>query len=90
MKTNKPSREDLLKTLRTTPSTIVTFTKVDKTERVMNCTLMEDHVPATTKGTETKSTKVQDDNVICVYDIDKKAWRSFRVDSVTSTSLLAQ
>lgn len=89
METNKPNREALLKTLRTSPSTTVTFTKVDDTQRVMNCTLMEGHVPAA-KTTETKSTRVQDDNVICVYDIDKKAWRSFRVDSVTSTSLLAQ
>ena len=89
METNKPNREALLKTLRTSPSTTVTFTKVDDTQRVMNCTLMEGHVPVA-KTTETKSTRVQDDNVICVYDIDKKAWRSFRVDSVTSTSLLAQ
>ena len=38
-------REELITRLRTNPTTTVTFTKVDGTKRVMNCTLMEGYVP---------------------------------------------
>jgi hypothetical protein len=63
----------------------VTFTKVDGTLRVMNCTLSQDIVPAT----ETASTKTKAKNLEAqvVYDTDAKAWRSFRWRSVTKLCL---
>ena len=60
----------------------VTFNKVDGTERVMQCTLMNDVVPAT------KGTKKDNPEVLNVWDIDKRDWRSFRVANVTGYELV--
>ena len=60
----------------------VVFTKKDGSERVMNCTLNENLVPAT-PTTETKERK-HNDEVCPVWDLDIGAWRSFRFDSVKS------
>ena len=54
----------------------VVFTKKDGSERIMNCTLHEDYVP------EIKGTKAINPDVIAVYDVDAKGWRSFRWDSI--------
>ena len=75
-------REALIKRLLTNPKTTVTFTKVDGSKRVMNCTLMEGHVPAMESTSERKENK----DVVVVFDLDKSQWRSFRVDSVQSTT----
>ena len=75
-------REELIKRLRNNATTTVTFTKVDGTKRVMNCTLMEGYVPVMESISERKENK----DVIVAYDLDKGAWRSFRVDSVKSTT----
>jgi len=58
----------------------VTFLKRDGTVRQMKCTLREDLVVPHEKSTE--RVKQQNDDVLAVWDIDKKAWRSFRYDSV--------
>jgi hypothetical protein len=75
-------REALIKRLRTNPTTTVTFTKVDGSKRVMNCTLMEGHIPVMESTSERKENK----DVVVVFDLDKGQWRSFRVDSVQSTT----
>ena len=75
-------REELITHLRTNPTTTVTFTKVDGTKRVMNCTLMEGYVPVMESTSERKENK----DVVVAYDLDKGAWRSFRVDSIQSTT----
>ena len=66
----------------------VTFTKKDGTERVMNCTLQEDLIPAkvVSESANTANVVVRtvNDDVVPVYDIDAKGWRSFRWDSVKS------
>ena len=61
----------------------VTFTKKDGSERVMNCTLREDLLPkkVVKEGEEKKVRKVNE-NVVPVYDLDAKAFRSFRLDSI--------
>ena len=63
----------------------VTFTKNDGTTRDMLCTLREDILPPEflngTEQMEKKSRKSNPD-VLPVWDIEKKAWRSFRIDSV--------
>jgi len=60
---------------------VVSFTRADGTERVMKCTLMEKYLPEQVELEEYVARK-QNDNVCSVWDIDKAAWRSFRVDSV--------
>jgi hypothetical protein len=60
----------------------VTFTKKDGTERVMNCTLMEDYLPETTGVGRAASF-----DAVSVYDVDKEDWRSFRWDSVKAVKI---
>ena len=60
----------------------VTFTKKDGSERMMNCTLQEGVVVPHEKTTE--RTKEQNADILAVWDIDKSAWRSFRLDSVSA------
>ena len=64
------------------PTTIV-ITKKDGTERTMTCTTKPELVPAESivEGVEKKEKKVNEE-VIPVYDLDAKGWRSFRWDSV--------
>lgn len=56
------------------------FTKTDGTEREMRCTLREDVIQSTEKKTE--RVKKENLEVMSVWDLDKNAWRSFRLDSV--------
>jgi len=64
------------------PTTVV-FTKKDGTERVMNCTINPELVPVEpiVEGVEKKEKKVNEE-VMPVYDLDAKAWKSFRWDSI--------
>lgn len=57
----------------------VTFTKKDGTERVMKCTLKEDVVPAVESK---ETTRKVNEEVLAVWDLEKSAWRSFRIDSI--------
>lgn len=71
----------LIDALRTNTAEIV-FTKKDGTERKMLCTLQEWNIPKehAPKGTGTEKTG----DVISVYDVENKGWRSFRFDSLKS------
>jgi hypothetical protein len=60
----------------------VTFTKKDGTERVMNCTLLEDYLPETTGAGRSAGS-----DALAVYDVDADGWRSFRWDSVKAVKL---
>ena len=62
----------------------VTFTKVNGEERVMQCTLKEDLLPAQIDQEETieKKTKTPNPDVLAVYDVTAEGWRSFRWDSL--------
>jgi hypothetical protein len=75
------TKEELSKKLQK-KSLSITFTKVDGSERVMNCTLEEKFLPVV----ESKSTKkrLENQGVISVFDLDKQAWRSIRLDSIKS------
>jgi hypothetical protein len=61
----------------------VTFTKKNGEHRVMPCTLVFDHIPEEhhPKGTGSQHNSQE---TIAVWCMDKEAWRSFRVDSVTN------
>jgi hypothetical protein len=78
-------REDLKKLLLEHILT-VTFTKKDGTQRAMLCTLNPDYLPVVDKqeGDEVKKVRKESDTSIRVWDIEKKAWRAFRIDSVDS------
>jgi len=60
----------------------VTFTKKDGTERVMNCTLLEDYLPETTGAGRSAGS-----DSLAVYDVDSDGWRSFRWDSIKAVKL---
>lgn len=59
----------------------VTFKKKDGTERIMNCSLQEGVVIPHEKKTDRE--KEPNLDVLPVWDLDKKEWRSFRLDSIT-------
>lgn len=65
----------------------VTFTKVDGTVRTMPCTLRQDQLPAKPLTENAKTRKVTH-NAISVWCLDKKEWRSFRTENVTSIRVL--
>ena len=61
----------------------VLFTKADSTERVMKCTLNEEILPEDDReGAASVSVKRSTDNVVPCWDLEAKAWRSFRIDTV--------
>jgi len=85
METNKQELKDLLKKKIVS----VTFLKTDKTERKMLCTLKEEILPVV-ESKEPKRTKKDNDNVLAVWDLEKEAFRSFRVDSVTDYQVVTE
>jgi hypothetical protein len=76
-------KEDLIKILKEKVVTIK-FKKKDDSVRKMICTLSEDYLPdpeEVIEGQEKKKKK-ENPNTLPVWDLEKLAWRSFRVDSV--------
>jgi hypothetical protein len=65
------------------PTTVI-FTKKDGTERVMNCTTNPELVPAVeiVESAEPKKERKSNEEVMPVYDLEAKAWKSFRWDSI--------
>jgi hypothetical protein len=65
------------------PTTVI-FTKKDGTERVMNCTTNPELVPAVeiVESVEAKPARKVNEEVMPVYDLEAKAWKSFRWDSI--------
>ncbi len=77
------TKEDLIKLLKERVVTIK-FRKKDDSIRKMICTLSEEYLPESeplAEG-EVKRTKKDNLNTLPVWDLEKLAWRSFRVDSV--------
>ncbi len=79
----KYNRDDMLLLLRNNICVVV-FTKADGVDmREMKCTLDINRAPEMYDGAKEKtSRKMPNKEVIPVWDLEKKAWRSFRVDSV--------
>lgn len=65
------------------PVTVV-FNKKDGSERTMECTTSFELVPKVEvkESTEIKKEKKKNDEVMPVYDLEAKAWKSFRWDSI--------
>lgn len=78
-------RQWMVDMLKVGPMT-VTFTKKDGSERVMNCTLEKDKLPAI-EIKETTKTRKENLDVVSVYDLDAKGWRSFVLKNVTNIKI---
>jgi len=72
------NRKELIEHLRFGIVTVV-FKKVNGDLREMTCTLSQDVVPPTTSNNKKTNT-----DVLPVWDTNKKAWRSFRLDNIVS------
>lgn len=80
-------RASLLADLHTNVVT-VTFTKKDGSERVMRCTLQEELLPAQdVKDIKEGKVRNKTEEVVAVWDLEKEAWRSFRLDSITAVKV---
>lgn len=73
----------------------VTFTKVNGDVRVMPCTLKADilppmpvHVTNTDNPVDFPKVKKENPDVMSVFCMDKKEWRSFRVANVLNVKAL--
>jgi hypothetical protein len=80
------NRDEMIEQLRQRNCRVI-FKKVNGEERDMICTLQEDVLPAATKDPITQK-KVREVNpeVLAVWDVNKEAFRSFRVENVVSFS----
>jgi hypothetical protein len=58
------------------------FLKKDGTERNLLCTLNAEFLPAQTDLEEAVQKKAPNSEVLAVWDLENKGWRSFRYDSV--------
>lgn len=70
--------EKLLEKLKT-EKMLVCFVKKDGTTRTMLCTQNQEYT-----GVITYSQNTGPEHLICVWDLEKEDWRSFRKDSVLS------
>ena len=75
-----PTKDEFKKLLKNTVVT-VNFKKKDDTLRKMICTLNEEYLPELEER-DNKKTKSESSDAIAVWDIEKRAWRSFRLDSI--------
>ena len=66
----------------------VKFKKKDGSERVMKCTLLSDLVPVYEKKTE--RTRPENEEALAVWDLEKEAFRSFKIDSVIDYQVLEE
>jgi len=77
------SKQSLIESLHKGPLK-VTFTKKDGTERVMNCTLVDTFIEPNPSGLKAAPGRKKSEAAMPVWDIDAKAWRAFRWDSIIS------
>jgi hypothetical protein len=80
------TRTEVLDLLRSTVVT-VNFTKADGSKRDMKCTLLVEHIPANLQPKDDSKKMEWPDDVLRVFDIEKGAWRSFRLDSINSVTV---
>lgn len=76
-------KKEMVNVLKESVAT-VTFTKKDGTERVMKATLQTEFLPIQKPKKEGTVARKPNDEVIAVFDTEKKEFRSFRIDSVIS------
>lgn len=64
----------------------VVFTKKNGDERIMHCTLQESMLPEQMDIEEEIQKKKPNPDVLAVWDVEAKGWRSFRWDSIKNFS----
>jgi hypothetical protein len=86
----KLTKEELVETLKSNICK-VTFTKLNGEVREMPCTLKEDIVPVYERKTPLKEAVTTEESkpntTLSVWCMDKKEWRSFRVENVTKVEI---
>jgi len=77
-----------LKMVLNQQSATITFTKVDGSERVMQCTLEADKLPPVVIKEDAKPRKESTSTkALRVFDLEKKEWRSFTIKNVKRIEL---
>ena len=76
------TREGLVDRLKQSVVNVV-FTKVDGSERTMNCTLKLDNIP---EDQHPKGVIKSESDQIRVFDTDIREWRSFNFSSVKNVN----
>lgn len=78
-----PLKEDLVNMLLTSVVE-VKFKKLNGDTRVMPCTLLAEYLPPANKDDKLSQTKIRNlqEEVIVVWALESKAWRSFRYERV--------
>jgi hypothetical protein len=84
-----PTKEDLKNLLEQNVLT-VDFTKLNGDKRVMTCTLRGDMKPPATKTDTMSQKKVREvsNEVVSVWDVNAKGWRSFRYERVNAVDIV--
>ena len=75
------NKDQIIEDLHKTICRLV-FTKANGDERVMHCTLQESMLPEQVDIEESIQKKKPNPDVLAVWDVEAKGWRSFRWDSV--------
>ena len=75
-------QNEYLKGVLQTGIAIVTFLKKDGTQRVLRCTLSPTELPARVDLEEGVQKKTPNPDVLAVWDLENKGWRSFRYDTI--------
>ena len=79
------TRNEMIEQLQVQKCRVV-FKKINGEERNMVCTLMDDVLPPAKKDEPLTQKKVRavNENTIVAWDVNKQAFRSFRVENVVS------
>jgi hypothetical protein len=84
---NTPTRDQLSELLHT-GECVVEFTKVNGEVRIMNCTLKSElFTPPVVIDPSISTDKKINPDILNVWCLDKKAWRSFRIANVISAKV---
>jgi len=75
------TRDEMINELREKNCRVI-FKKVNGDERDMQCTLINDVLPL--RVSDPKKQRPVNENTIVAFDINKEAYRSFRVENVIS------
>lgn len=81
--------KDKLKDLLKQNVVSISFTKTDGTDRKMLCTLKSELLPVVELKERTK-TKAENENVLSVWDLEKDAFRSFRLNALKNYSVVEE
>lgn len=76
------SKQEIMQALNERVVT-VKFKKVNGEERTMKCTLLSSIVPQIhSDPARVEKERKENPDVVAAWDVEKKGWRSFRIDSI--------